>query len=72
MKKVVRNDGYINNPIGLSYITKICYYNKKAKDHLSKPCYRLELTCTTKGKIGELFIPYDEVMMVLNYCEIQY
>lgn len=47
---------YINNPIGLSYITKICYYNKKAKDHLSKPCYRLELTCTTKGKIGELFI----------------
>lgn len=63
---------YLNNPIGLSYITKICYYDKRVKDHLSKACYRLELTCITKGKIGELFIPYDEVIMVLNHCKIQY
>lgn len=56
---------YINNPIGLSYITKICYYDKRVKDHLEKPCYRLELRCITKGKIGTLYIPYDEVIEVL-------
>ncbi|ATB70386.1 hypothetical protein SJPD1_2290 [Sulfurospirillum diekertiae] len=57
---------YIHNPKGLSYITKLCYYDKQAKDHLKDALYRLELTCTTRGKIGALFVPFDEVKVILN------
>lgn len=56
---------YINKPLGLNYITKICYYNKQFKDTLKEHLYRLELTCKTRGKIGTLFVPYDEVETVL-------
>lgn len=57
---------YLHNPKGLSYITKLCYYDKQAKDHLKDALYRLELTCTTRGKIGALFVPFDEVKAILN------
>ncbi len=42
---------YINRPMGLAYITKLCYYNKQFKDQLEAPLYRLELTCKSKGKL---------------------
>lgn len=57
---------YLHNPKGLSYITKLCYYDKQAKDHLINALYRLELTCQTRGKIGTLFVPIDEVKAILN------
>ena len=57
---------YVNNPLGLSYVTKICYYDKRFKDTLKESLYRLEITCKTKGKIGTLFIPYDEVQIIFN------
>lgn len=57
---------YVNNPLGLNYVTKICYYDKRFKDKLKEPFYRLELTCKTRGKIGTLFIPYDEVQLIFN------
>ena len=56
---------YVNNPLGLTYITKVCYYDKQFKDKLKESLYRLELTCKTRGKIGTLFVPYDEVETVL-------
>lgn len=57
---------YLHNPKGLSYITRLCYYDKQAKDHLKDALYRLELTCITRGKIGALFVPFDEVKAILN------
>lgn len=57
---------YINDPIGLSYIPKICYYDKQAKDNLLHPLYRLELTCKTKGRLSSLFVPIDEIKAILE------
>ena len=57
---------YLHNPRGLTYITKLCYYNKQRKDSLSMPLYRLELTCKTRGKIGTLFIPLDDIRTILE------
>lgn len=57
---------YLHRPQGLAYITKICYYNKQHKDSLSMPLYRLELTCKTRGKIGTLFIPLDDIRTILE------
>ncbi|MBN2963169.1 hypothetical protein JWV37_00110 [Sulfurospirillum sp. T05] len=57
---------YLNNPKNLTYITKLCYYDKQAKDDLKKSLYRLELTCKTRGKVGALFIPTDEIVEILN------
>ena len=57
---------YLHKPRGLSYIAKVCYYNKQCKDNLSNPLYRLELTCKTRGKIGTLFIPVDDIKTILQ------
>lgn len=57
---------YVNNPLGLNYVRKICYYDKRFKDKLKEPLYRLELTCKTCGKVGTIFIPYDEVQIIFN------
>lgn len=57
---------YLHKPRGLSYITKLCYYNKQAKDNLLEPLYRLELTCKTRGHIGTLFVPIDEIKTILD------
>ena len=57
---------YLHTPRGLSYITKLCYYNKQAKDNLLEPLYRLELTCKTRGHIGTLFVPIDEIKTILD------
>ena len=57
---------YLHRPQGLPYITKICYYNKQHKDSLSAPLYRLELTCKTRGKIGTLFVPIDDIKTILQ------
>ena len=57
---------YLHMPRGLSYITKLCYYNKQAKDNLLEPLYRLELTCKTRGHIGTLFVPINEIKTILD------
>jgi len=57
---------YINKPLYLSSVSKICYYDKSFKDNLSYPLYRLELTIKTSGRLREMIIPFDEIELILN------
>lgn len=62
----MQNTLYINQPLFFSYIERIRYYDKAFKDGLDFPLYRIELTIKCKGKLKDMFIPYEEVQRVIN------
>lgn len=61
---------YVNNPLGLTDVTKIKLYDKALKDKLSKPLFRLEFTLKASAKIDNLMLNDREIKECLERVKI--